>query len=257
MSKKNKEDPRIKNDRVGLFLSRNQVKTLGHTTTESQMIMDNSINIGAVGSAQKSGMFDNPLTSDQRVAALKGLWGDLFKIIALHDIGSTDRSGDWADYVFSRIKAAQLPEPTDFYAGSKVEARWYEEHFASLKGEPTYLRGQFAVWENPETGKRIHILDRKVHIPISSSEVRTLIERRDPQWRDFVPQRLWDFYEWEYPANLRAAIDIDAIRMNENYPVGTKGFYGRVNDGVIHILRDDGKWRPRNEDEERAKSLGD
>jgi hypothetical protein len=248
-------DPRIGNDRVGMIITRGQVEHLGHAALKAQMLVDNSTNIVGFGSSQKSGVYDNPLDSDQKRRAQQGAWGDAFKMIFLQDIGATDRSTDWADYVFDRIKSNQLAEPTDFYAGSKHEARWYAEHFAALDGAPDYTRGMFQVWENPDNGKRIHILDRNLHVPISSSEVRSMIERRDTQWRSFVPQTLWAFYEWEYPPELRAAVDIDAMT-DQDLPVGTKGIYPS-DPNTILILRDDGKWRERNEAEMNAKSLGD
>lgn len=257
--KRNTEiDPRIGNNRVGLIVTREQVQHLGHGAHKTQMIMDNSTNIIASGSSQKSGVYDNPLTHDQKRRAQKGAWGDLFKMIFLEDIGATDRSTDWGDYVFDRIKTNKLPEPTDLYAGSKHEARWYEHQFASLAGPASYTRGMFEVWENPETGKRIHILDRTKHIPISSSEVRSMIERRDITWHNFVPQTLWEFYEWEYPPHLRAAIerDSEADFPTEHYPIGTKAIV-RSKPDEIFILRADGKWRVRTEAELTAKSLGD
>lgn len=250
-------DPRIANDRVGLMVTRGQGIHLGHTALHAQMLVDNSRNIMAFGSSEKSGVFGNPFTPEQKRRAIQGLWGTAFKMIELQDIGASDRATDWGDYVFDRIARNQLPEPTDIYAGSKTEARWYEHHFASLKGHPSFRRGAFEVWENPVTGKRIHILDRALTPDLSASQVRTLIEQRDPSWRELVPAKLWNFYEWEYPPHLRAAVEIDEPVWDEPteglYPVGTKlaGPYGE-----ILILRDDGRWRPRTA-AEAGKSMGD
>ena len=250
-------DPRIGNDRVGLMVTRGQGIHIGHTALQAQMLVDNSRNIVAFGSSQKSGEFGNPFTTDQKRRALQGLWDGAFKIIELQDIGASDRASDWADYVFDRIQRNQLPEPTDLYAGSVTEARWYSAHFADLSGPPAFTRGAFQVWENHGSGKRIHILDRDQHIRLSASQVRTLIEQRDPSWREFVPAKLWDFYEWEYPPELRAAVEIPAQKWaypeDGRYPVGTK-LVGH--DGKILILRDDGKWRPRTA-AESGKSMGD
>lgn len=250
-------DPRIGNPRVGLMITRGQIVHLGHTALMAQMAVDNNRNIIGFGSSQKSGEPGNPLTSDQKRRAQIGLWGDAFKMIFLQDIGATDRNTDWADYVLDRIRANQLPEPTDFYAGSLHEARWYEERFAPLRGAPSYVRGKFKVWENPEIGKRIHILDRQAESGISSSEIRALIEQRDHTWHAFVPAKLWDFYEWEYPGHLRAAVTIDAmdpLPSADRYPVGTKLI--RAGDPDVLILRDDGRWRVRT-DAESGKSMGD
>ena len=254
-------DPRIGNDRTGLMVTRGQVEHLGHVALKSQMMLDNGRNVIGFGSSQKSAEFGNPLTPDQKKRAQQGAWGDVFSIVFLEDIGATDRSTDWADYVFDRIRSHQLPEPTDLYAGSLHEARWYEAHFAPLSGAPAHRRGLFDVWESPVTGKRIHILDRKMHIAISSSEVRTLIERRDPAWRDLVPAKLWDFYDWEYPPALRSAIALEGTEDDwpglDDVPAGTKGVEaGAPREAPVMILRADGKWRPRTEADD-AKSLGD
>ena len=259
-------DPLIGNDRVGLMITRGQVEHLGHVALKAQMMLDNGRNIIGFGSSQKSGVLGNPLTPDQKRRAQLGAWGDAFRIVFLQDIGATDISTDWADYVFDRIRTNQLPEPTDLYAGSVHEARWYERHFAPLDRAPDRVRGLFEVWESPKTGKRIHILDRKRHADISSSEVRALIERRDPRWKDMVPAKLWAFYEREYPPELREAIplpdDMDAWPGLDRYPPGTKGVRAAQLDGRlagpprIEILRDDGAWRPRTAADDR-KSLGD
>lgn len=251
-------NPLTTNDRIGLMTSRLQGITLGHGALMSQMTLDNSRNIMGIGSTEKSGVPGNPMSPEQRRMSLQGLCGDAFKIIFLRDIGSTDRSTDWVDYVLSRIESAGMPAPTDFYSGSKHDARWYQERFASLESEPSYRRGAFDVWESEDGRNRIHILDRTRHVPISASEVRSLIEQRDPTWRNFVPARLWNFYEWEYPPELRVALDVEDPNMIINgdpkrYPVGTK----LVGDGgEILILRDDGKWRVRTA-AENAKSMGD
>lgn len=259
MAKRTETDPRIGNDRVGLMITRGQVEHLGHVALKAQMMLDNGYNVIGFGSSQKSGEFENPLTSDQKRRAQIGTWGDAFKMVFLQDIGATDRSTDWADYVFDRIRTNQLPEPTDLYAGSGHEARWYEDHFARMNRRCDYRRGLFEVWENAETGKRIHILDRSANLSISSSEVRTLIERRDPAWRDMVPAKLWSFYEWEYPPELRDAITLDGLPSDwpglEDYPVGTKGIAAAL-EGEVHLLRADGQWRMRL-DVENRKSMGD
>lgn len=251
-------DPRIGNDRVGLMISRQQVEHLGHSAIKAQMMLDNATNILGSGSSEKAAVPGNPLSPDQKLRAQKGLWGDSFKMVFLQDIGATDRTTDWADYVFDRIRSHQMPEPTDFYAGSTHEARWYESHFAVAKGDPTGVRGNFVFWENPITGKRLHILDRSKHLPISSSEVRDLIERRDDTWKSFVPARLWDFYEWEYPPHLRVAITWDGedFPPSDRHPVGTTCIRTAHSD-LVWSLRDDGKWRVRDPKEAGLKSLGD
>lgn len=256
-------DPRIGLDRVGLFLTRGQIEHAGKTAVYAQMLTDNSRNTICYGSSEKFGVLGNPLNPDQKRRAIQGLWGaEAFDLVFLEDIGATDNLTDWADYVFQAIGESGKAEPTDLYAGSINDARWYEAHFASLNGAPSYRRGLFDVWENPESGKRIHILDREKHIRISSSDVRSMIERRDPAWRDHVPAKLWAFYEWEYPGHLRTAIPLDGGPEDwpdlDACPAGTKGIRVADMDGTkeVLILRADGKWRPRTA-AESGKSLGD
>jgi len=254
-------DPRIGRDRAGLMLTRGQIEQAGKMIIYGQMLTDNSRNTIAYGSSEKFGVLGNPLTPDQKRRAIQGLWGpEAFDLLFLEDIGATDNLTDWADYVFGMAAEAGLPEPTDLYAGARNDARWYEQHFASISGAPSYRRGFFDVWENPKNGKCIHILDRETNIPISSSDVRAMIERRDPEWKNHVPAKLWDFYEWEYPGHLRVAVDIPAIEADrpglESYPVGTKGSCVHGGRSEVLILRADSKWRPRSA-AENGKSLGD
>jgi hypothetical protein len=241
------------------MITRGQIEHLGHAALKTQMMIDNSYNIIGFGSSQKSREFGNPLNPDQKRRAQLGAWGDAFKMVFLQDIGATDRTDDWVEYVLDRIATNQLPEPTDFYAGSLHEARWYESRFASMRDATPKKRGLFQVWEDELTGKRIHILDRKINYTISSSEVRTLIERRDGAWKDMVPAKLWNFYDWEYPPELREAINLPDAEADwpglDAYPVGTKGVTS-YEDDVVYILRADGKWRPRTAADD-AKSLGD
>ena len=111
------------NDRVGLFVGREQIKTWGHFALEQQMVGSHSRNIWGMGSVEKSGIPGNPLTPEQRALAHRGIWGDAFDIVPLEDIGATEDIGEWAAYVRASIAAQDLPEPTDFYAGSIEEAR--------------------------------------------------------------------------------------------------------------------------------------
>ena len=248
-------DPLIGNARVGFVVARLQGLHRRHADLLNRMRSDNGRNIIGLGSVQKSGQPGNPFTPDQRRQSVAALWGDRFKILMLQDIGATDNNSDWADYVFDRMRVANMPLPTDFYSGSRHDARWYEDHFVPIRGEPDYVSDGFMTWERG--GKRVHILDRTAGEAISSSEVRTLIERRDPEWRRHVPAILHAFYEWHYPGELRAAVRIgreDDFPASDAYPVGTK--LVREGSDLIHVLRDDGKWRVRS-DAENGKSLGD
>lgn len=248
-------DPLIGNGRVGFGVFRIQGLHHRHAALMFRMIADNGRNIVGIGSVQKSGESGNPFSADQRRQAVAGLLGDKMKIVMLQDIGATDEGSEWSDYVFDRIAAAGLPEPTDFYSGSRHDARWYEDRFMPLRGDPDRVNDGVMTWESG--GKRVHIMDRSSGEVISSSEVRAMIERRDPEWKLHVPGILHDFYERNYPGHLRVAVTLaegDPMPGLETYPVGTKLLAEGMSEVVI--LRADGKWRPRSEAESR-KSMGD
>lgn len=247
-------------DRVGLMITRG-FEHLGHSAVKTRMLADNARNIIAFGSCNKSGVLGNPFTADQKRRAQLTVWGRVFKMVFLQDIGAVDRPTDWVDYVMDRIHTNKLPEPTDLYAGSLHEARWYSDFFAPLNCEPSYRIDGWAIYENDDKTRRIHILDREVNIKLSASQVRFLIEQRDPAWHNMVPAQMIDFYEREYPPHLRVGINLpnDRSEWPTDLPVGTKGVtqWDQVDADQVYIFRDDGKWRVRTEAEETAKSLGD
>lgn len=191
--------------------------------------------------------------------------------VCLDDIGVTDQPSEWCDYVFAEIEAAGLPEPTDFYSGSWSDARWYGGHFANLDSGSLSSDGLFEVLTDPTTGKRIHIFDRAANTGVSSSDVRALIENRDPAWQDLVAPVLHDFYEQHYPPHLRAPIFLPADRaawpklgdvgkgtrgtLDPHLAQGAQDWRGPEGLQGTFVLRADGKWRPYRA--ETGKSLGD
>lgn len=238
--------------RVGLLISRCQVVHFGHLAQMQRMLRDNPVNLVGQGSAQRHGVKGNPLTAEQKTRAHNALWGPNFRAFRLYDIGATDEPEEWMDYVLSVIRQAELPEPTDLYAGSVSDARWYEGYFTPLSSPGVASENGVMIWENEKTGRRIHIMDRDAAHPFSSSLARALIEARDDRWKDMVPRALWDFYEREYPPHLRQPLDeIDPTKV---YPMGT--LLRSADEGRILMLRADGKWRERRVSED-AKSLGD
>lgn len=86
--------------------------------------------------------------------------------------------------------------------------------------------------------------------------MRALIEARAPAWREYVSARLWDFYEREYPPELRVPLPGARPPMHGVVPLGTRFVCDEDPDTVL-VLRADGKWRPEALELEMAKSLGD
>jgi len=254
---------RIEN-RVGLMITRGQIEHHGHAVLKQRMIRDNGFNIIGFGSCDKFRQPGNPLTAEEKLAAHEILWGDKFSHVFLQDLGATDHPDEWIDYVLSKIRSQHLPAPTDFYAGSKQEARWYTGHFSSLEGEPSYSSGGFEVWEDAVTGRRIHIADRTLGQAYSSSRVRALIEARDPDWQAEVDEKLFRFYEQVYPPGMRVPVEVHTApqgcksllqALALQHPVGTRVVHTAT--GEMQILRDDGKFRTYDPVDETAKSLGD
>ena len=246
-------------ERIGLMITRGQVEHLGHACLKRLMLENHKTNIIGFGSSEKSGTSDNPLTHQQKVEAHNLVWGDAFHCVGLEDIGAKDNPDDWMAYVLHQIKVLGVDAPTDFYAGSILEARWYSSYFVDLCENPVFIDGNIKTWENPFTKRRIHIVDRSRDLVISSSEVRRLIEARDNLWKTKVLSQLHGFYEYAYPGHLRTPIqlygDVTKWPGLSVYPKNTLGVCHETKS--VYQLRADGKWRIFNSQESSLKSLGD
>ena len=105
----------------------------------------------AVGSTQESGTDRNPYSYEARRAMILEHYGDRpdLSVIPLIDIGAQNRA-EWITYLRRELDNAGLPEPTDYFSGSREDADWYIE-----------------------TGWRIHIVDRmSVGKGISATAIR-------------------------------------------------------------------------------------
>lgn len=217
---KNTEHPDIGSGRVGLIVMEGQLLSKGHMRLLSAMAGDCDIGIVGLGSCNKSGIPGHPFDFVQRKTMIEAVYGDIFRFVQLNDIDAVETS-TWVNYVLHRSKSG-LSEPTDCYVGSEIEARWYRDHFQA-------------------EGRRLHIVDRsKSDIP-SARDLRTLVEVRDPSWREHVPARIWNFVERNYPPNLRIAVEAETPPDPSAYPVGTRL---KIKDQEVLELKDDGAWRP-------------
>lgn len=234
----------------------------GHVWLLSAMLGGCDTIIVAPGSCDKHGIYGHPWTFEQRREMIRGVFGDRFHFVPLHDIDASVDHGAWMNYVLKRIREEGLPEPTDYFTGSAVDARWYEGHFPAPHGKGehsgivTTYRGQ-----GEKAGRSLHIVDRDAMATPSGREVRFLIERRDPAWRQHVPERLWNYIEWNYPPHLRQAIKAPGLPADNLYPVGTRLILTDqaeaqrkgVPQDTLLVLRHDGVWRPhRDELDEKA-----
>lgn len=225
----------IKKDfqRVGLAVVDMQTVHLGHAGMLNAMRMSCDRGIIGFGSVNQAGIHGHPFTFDQRVAMIKELHGDFFEFVPLHDIDGSFHITEWYNYVKSKIKAAGLPEPTDYFTGSEVDAKYYFHEFASLD-DPSTMQGETVIYSgfnrftdsqcseielkyhlSPDYSrvlkflkmkKRLHIVDRHATKLPSGRDIRLMIELRDVKWKTFVPERLHDYIEQNYPPHLRAPI---------------------------------------------------
>lgn len=239
-------------ERVGLAVMEVQTLSVGHLRLLTAMAAACGTAIVALGSCQKHGVHGHPFTFDQRKAMIEGVYGDRFRFVALQDIDASGDNDDWLQYVLSRIRAMQLPEPTDCFSGSAIDARWYESGFAPVT-VPVYQSAGISTYESD--GRRLHVVERSTSGIPSGREIRFMIERRDADWKAHVPAILWNFIERQYPPQLRQTIvvdDADAMKALD-VPVGTRARVASDPDGVVEY-KDDGRWRPvRRTPDEKTK----
>jgi hypothetical protein len=232
--------PDARTGRTGLIVADFQTLHWGHVRLLSQMLGSVDLGIVAIGSTQLHGIGGHPFTFDQKKEMVQALFGDAFRFLPLQDIDASLETGDWLNYVLARIKAAELPAPTDYFTGSEIDARYYTAYFASLD-DPSSPCGAGRIYRHPSNGRQLHVLDRQAHPMKSGREIRFLIENRDAHWQQSVPPLLWPYIEQHYPPHLRTAIRVDGTPP-ENVPVGTRCILNAT--GEVLALRDDGKWRP-------------
>jgi nicotinamide mononucleotide adenylyltransferase len=215
--------PDARSGRVGLIVAELQTVHWGHVRLMMEMAASCDTGILAIGSTQRHGVEGHPFSFDQRKDMVQAIFGPQFKILPLQDIDASLETGDWLKYVLSRIASASLPAPTDYFTGSAIDARFYTDYFASLE-DPSVSNGPVRTYSS-----------------LSGREIRHLIEARDPEWRNYVPAKLWNYVERHYPPHLRTAIKTGG-EMPEDVPVGTRCL--ARDDPTVLVLRDDGKWRP-------------
>lgn len=240
MARKIESHPDTLNGRIGLVVAELQTLHWGHVRLLSQMLGTCDKGIIAIGSTQAHGVPGHPFTFDQRKEMVQAIFRDAFSFLPLQDIDASLETGDWIAYVLGRIRALGLPEPTDYFTGSAIDARHYTAHFAALD-DPRLPAGLARTYESRTTGRRLHIVDRSDRPELAGREIRFLIESRDPEWHHYVPPKLWRYVEAHYPPHLRTAIRVEA-EPPADVPVGTRCIVEAT--GAVLVLRDDGKWRP-------------
>jgi hypothetical protein len=238
--------------KVGLAVMDGQLLHAGHVAMLAYMErrLAEGVRIVALGSVGQHGKPGHPFTFEQRMAMIRAVFGqDTFKFVPLQDIDATSDNDDWLDYVVARVQSNRLPSPTDYFSGSQIDAGWYANGFSSIDGTSELLEIESTgavVHTDKGTGRAIHIVDRHASEIPSGREVRTLVERRSPEWRKWVSPVLHDYVEWNYPPHLRLPLR-GGLPPEGACPVGTRyvaGSGSRTPDTPVLELKDDGKWRP-------------
>ena len=192
--------------RVGLAAMRIQPLGIGHCRIIDYMIRNFDVAIVAIGSSQKKRELANPWTFEERKQMVHNVYGDRVKIVQLSDLGTTEGTNDWVDYVINKIEKIGMPTPTDYLTGSKADARWYTDRFY-LEGvsEGKGLEaGKF--WTEGNDGgefRKLHVIERtNSNIP-AATELRTFLELGVDDWKEFVPAVNWDVVEQNFPDELK------------------------------------------------------
>lgn len=173
--------------RIAIAVGRFQPLHYGHCGLINKMIMDNEIAIVGVGSAQLSKEERNPWSVNDRIQMIKNVYGDRIKLVPVQDLGSDITTDDWGLYILDKVKKLGLPDPNDprniytYHSGSEADAAWYKGVF------------------NDQYNLRLKILERSNTPYLSASEIRTLLQLRDPKWKNWVPAVNWDLIENGYP----------------------------------------------------------
>lgn len=230
--------------RVGLVVMRGQPLTRGHAGLIGIALQDCDTVVIGFGSTQLSRVVRHPFTFEQRLEMVRAIFGEAPKPIPLIDIHSQASSDDWVDYVLEKIRKLSLPEPTDYFTGSAQDAKWYMNRFARLD-DPATTVGPVTTHRSERTGKRLHILDRRFTELPPAEEIRSLIERRDPEWQLYVPARLVPYIDWYYPPELRMPVQAELPPAAGTVPPGTSFVCPDDAAGAVLVLDDDGAWTKR------------
>ena len=240
-------DPRIVLDlhirpgtgRTGLVIGRFQPPHMGHVRTIERMLEECDTVIVCVGSTQLKAQVRHPFPWEVRKEMLERLFGSRVRMLPLVDIDSLDTKEDWLRYVLKRIRQQNLPEPTDFYAGSIVDARWYSQHFAGNGKTCIRQEPEITTYEHEDRSKRLHIAHDPAALPINATDLRTLIELRDPEWMAYVPEAIHDLVDYHYPGDLR--LPVHGSEPPHDAPAGTRYV---APDGQQYERAPSGEWRP-------------
>jgi len=173
--------------KIALLVMRLQPQHTGHTNLIFKAMMENDLVIIMPGSSQEKRTKRNPLSTPEKLNNLKFTFGEessKLRYLPIRDIGAV-RDIDWTNHVFSTIDKAGLPQPTVYYAGDAVNAKFYDTI-------------------NPYTNKKMEIVqvDRLQSGIMSGSDIRDAIYNGCDSWEKHVPPCLVNVIKEVYPKEL-------------------------------------------------------
>lgn len=180
--------------RTALAVMRTQPLHKGHCWIIAEMLQEAETVIVGLGSADKSATRSNPFTIEQRIKMINNVFGKRVKCIPFNDLGATPGKDDWVDYVLGKIKQLNLPDPTDYYTGSKADAIWYANRF--------YNASVSKRWGAEHADRLLHIMDRDSNTFPPATEIRSFIELGSNDWKQYVPSVNHEFILENYPAEF-------------------------------------------------------
>lgn len=185
--------------KVGLTIVRCNPVHRGHCRIFSKMIEDCETVIIGLGSAGVPRSRSNPFTVEQRSDMLRKIYGERIKIVPLRDLGATDGTNNWVDYVLEKLDKISLPPVSDLYCGSEADGSWYRERFWKEYFSLPYSDDEKYKIKNTKLMRYLHIIDRDNSPFPSASEIRTFIELGNDMWKKYVPENIHDDIERLYP----------------------------------------------------------
>lgn len=190
---------------VGLAIMRIQPMHNGHCRIIDRMIRNNDTVILGIGSTQVQREQWNPWTFEERKKMVHNVYGDRVKIIQLKDLGTTAKTNDWIDYAMDKIKKVGLPEPTDYYTGSTADSRFYCGRFLleekTLHDVDVYNVEDYL--SNNGVARRLHIVERASRDIPPATDLRTFLELRSDEWKQWVPRVNWEVVEKNFPEEFK------------------------------------------------------
>lgn len=197
--------------RTALAVMRTQPLHEGHVRIVQKMISNYETVIVGLGSADKSRVPANPFTIDERIEMWDNVFGNRVKLVPLKDLGATQHTSEWCDYVLKKIKGLGLPDPTDYFTGSMADAVWYRNRFFNATiGSPTHDcdAKEFVRNYMPDgVFRMLHVVERNGSFIPSATELRTFLQTRTDGWKQFVPAVNWDLVERCYPEEFKVGSD--------------------------------------------------